>query len=161
MADLGENAMGETPSTQAWPLTNIVRVQLAVVSVWAPYLLGWLVVLAAATAQFVFEDESLARGGGASHAPVWEVTYWCGVMLGVVVAPIALPKAWPAAARIPPVRRIAASLVGAGSVQAVAVVIKHMGPLTTEASVLVEPLLLLLATTPGAGLVWPMLRTGE
>ena len=158
MTDLSANAMGDAHISQPWPLTSIVRIQLAVTSVWAPYLLGWLLVLTAATAQFVLEEEPLARAGAAHHDLTWELTYWCGVILGVVVVPIAQPRAWPAAARIQPVRRIAASLLGAGAVLAVALVTRQMAPFS-ESSVLVG-LLALATTTLGAALVWPILRAG-
>jgi hypothetical protein len=127
--------------------------------VWGPYILGCLVALTLATVQFIAEGEAALGNPSSPGLLGADLAYWCGVVLGVLVTPLALPRAWPAAARLTALRRVVASGLGPAVPYAAAVVARHMGAISpSDSSLLVEPLLVVLGTVLGAGLVWPVLR---
>ena len=162
MAEPGEHAAVDATTSRTWPLNGIVKMQLALACVWSPYALGLLMVLAVSTVQISIDYDSLPGTPVGGHVLASELTYWCGVALGMLATPIALPKVWPAAARIQPLRRVAASVLGPAAVRAAAILVKRVElSAGWQFSILVEPLVLLFGTALGAAVVWPVLRAKE
>jgi hypothetical protein len=158
---MGEGGMTELNAADAhevgmaWPLSRLVKVQLAFVSVWAPHFAAFWTVMALAMFRFV-------RGAEPHEMLHSLLPYWLALAGGMIVTAWAMPKAWPAAGRVGTLRRLSACTLGAGALQLASVVARHRGVVPgDEPFHLAELSVATAGSLAGAWLAWQALRESE
>lgn len=139
-------------ATLDWPLTALVRAQLAIAAVWGPYLLGLLVLLPiAALTMFAGTDAGQIVDGRLALAAV--------VVVGALATVRVMPRVWPAANRVPPARLLWACILGPAVAQLLAVAARLLGHIPAKGSMdLVEMLAILACSLGGACVSWVLLH---
>jgi hypothetical protein len=135
-----------------WPLTPLVRTQLAVAAVWAPIVIGVL---------FLLPFSSLAMLAGRRVARLFDgpLVLSVAIGLGALVAVRVLPKVWPAASRISPLRLFTACTLGPAFAYVLGIAAHALGMIPAKGSMdLVELLTVLGCSLGGACLSWAVLR---
>jgi hypothetical protein len=152
MTDDGRITGWATEPSSGWPLTPFVRVQLAVLAVWGPPLIGVLVLLPAAALGWLV-------GGVASHLTDSPISFWVAVAVGALVTARIMPRVWPAAGQVTPARRLLATILGPAATLLFGVGARAMGVIPAKGSMdPIEAAAILAGTLAGASLAWFVLR---
>jgi hypothetical protein len=142
---------GPVEPVQPWPVTPLVRAQLAIAAVWGPYLIGVLILLPTATLPLLF---------GVATLPVLDGRLVLGVAtgLGALITARVMPRLWPAAHQVASVRRIEACLLGPAVTMLLGVGARQLGMIPARGSMDPAEAATILACTIGAAAVsWPFL----
>jgi hypothetical protein len=124
----GHGSSAPNPEVNSkWPLTSFVRVQLAVAAVWAPHFIGVLILLPVA-------GLALRAGGVATRLVEGRLVFWAAIGLGALVTVRIMPRVWPAASHVSPIRRLLACVVGPAVAQLLAAGAHDLGVMQTKGS---------------------------
>jgi hypothetical protein len=143
---------GVIEPVQAWPVTPLVRGQLAIAAVWGPYLVALLILL---------PITSLLLLSGVTIEPVLDgrVVLGIGVGLGAVIIGRVMPRIWPAASQITAARRLQACLLGPVVTMLLGVGARRLGMIPAQGSMdPTEALTILACTIGGAAATWLLLH---
>ena len=149
---LPEPDPSDVEPVDAWPLTSLVLAQLAVTAVWGPYLFGVLILMAVSALL-------LALGAPYERVVDGRVALAVGVGLGALITVQVMPRVWPAAGQIGPVRRVQACVVGPAITMLLAAGVRYLGMLPAKGSMdPTEAVTILACTFGGAAVSWPLLK---
>jgi len=112
----------------AWPLTPFVRGQLAIASVWGPYVIGVLALMPVAALLLLLGDPATQR---VLDGPL---VLSIAVTVGAFITGRVMPRVWPAALQITFARRLLACLLGPAITMLLGVAARHLGMIPAKGS---------------------------
>ena len=142
---------GPADPVQPWPVTPLVRAQLAIAAGWGPYLIGGFILLPIASLPLLF--------GVVSQAPLdGRLVLVVATGLGALVTARVMPRIWPAAHQVASVRRLEACLLGPAVTMLLGVGARQLGMIPAKGSMdPAEAATILACTIGGAAVSWPLL----